>query len=128
MTKTVLTYGTFDCLHYGHIELLRRAKELGDHLVVGLSTDAFQKTKGKAPTRYSFEERRQMLYQLRSVDAVFSEENWSQKLHDIQYYTADILVMGEDWKGTFDNMPCNVIYLPRTYGISSTQIRNYKEK
>lgn len=128
--KTVITYGTFDILHYGHVNLLRRARELGDRLVVGLSTDEFNAIKGKK-TYYPYSERKLMLESIRYVDDVFPEESWEQKIEDIKKYSADIFVMGDDWKGKFDFLKdygINVVYLPRTEGISTTQIKEYLKK
>jgi glycerol-3-phosphate cytidylyltransferase len=123
MTR-VLTYGTFDILHWGHINLLKRARELGDHLTVGLSTDEFNKIKGK--TSYtSYEQRKMILEAIRYVDHVIPEENWEQKREDVKAHNIDIFVMGDDWEGEFDFLQdlCKVIYLPRTTGISTTKIK-----
>jgi glycerol-3-phosphate cytidylyltransferase len=122
--KRVLTYGTFDTLHYGHIRLLQRARGLGDYLIVALSTDEFNALKGKKAL-HSWEERKAHLEALRYVDLVIPEQTWEQKRHDVNLYHVDILTMGSDWKGEFDFLSdiCEVIYLPRTDGISSTQIR-----
>lgn len=124
--KTVITYGTYDLLHYGHINLLRRAKERGDYLIVALSTDAFNSEKKGKKTYYSYEQRKLMLEAIRYVDKVIPEETWDQKINDIRQYGVDIFVMGDDWKGKFDFLKeyCEVIYLPRTEGISSTQVKN----
>jgi len=122
--KTVITYGTFDLLHVGHINLLRRARELGDQLIVGLSTDEFNKEKAKK-SYYSFEDRKIILESIRYVDKVIPECNWEQKIEDVVKYNVDIFVMGDDWKGKFDFLTdyCQVVYLPRTIGISTTQIK-----
>ena len=124
--KKVLTYGTFDVLHYGHINLLRRAKQLGDYLIVGLSTDNFNAMKHKQ-SLYCYQERKLILESIRYVDEVFPEDNWEQKEYDIKKYGVDIFVMGDDWKGHFDQLSslCEVIYLPRTKNISSTQVKEY---
>ncbi len=124
--KRILTYGTFDVLHYGHINLLKRAKSLGDYLIVGLSTDLFNAEKGKT-SYYSYEERKNILEACRYVDLVIEENCWTQKVTDVQKYCADIFVMGDDWSGKFDFLKsyCDVIYLPRTQGVSSTETRNY---
>lgn len=124
--KRVITYGTFDVLHYGHINLLKRAKALGDYLIVGLSTDEFNAIKGKK-SYYSYEQRKSILENLRFVDLVIPENNWEQKQEDITKYQADIFVMGSDWEGKFDELKslCEVIYLPRTEGVSSTQTKEY---
>ncbi|AZR73924.1 glycerol-3-phosphate cytidylyltransferase [Anoxybacter fermentans] len=122
--KRVLTYGTFDLLHYGHINLLRRAKQLGDYLIVGLSTDSFNSIKGKK-SYFSYEERKALLESIRYVDLVIPEESWEQKIKDVIEYKVDIFVMGDDWTGKFDFLKeyCEVIYLPRTPGISTTKIK-----
>lgn len=124
MMKKVLTYGTFDLLHYGHIRLLNRAKKLGDYLIVGLSTDEFNLTKNKK-SYYNYEYRKFMLKETNLVDEIIPENDWSQKKNDIIHYDIDIMVMGNDWEGKFDYLKeyCQVIYLPRTEGISSTQIK-----
>lgn len=123
--KKVITYGTYDLLHYGHINLLRRAKELGDYLIVALSTDEFNwNSKGKR-SYFSYEERKAMLEAVRYVDEVIPEENWEQKVTDVEKYDIDVFTMGDDWKGKFDFLKdkCEVVYLPRTPEISSTQIK-----
>lgn len=122
--KRVLTYGTFDLLHWGHIRLLKRAKQLGDYLIVALSTDEFNAIKGKK-AYHSYEERKMMLEAIRYVDLVIPEENWEQKRQDILDYHVDVFVMGDDWAGKFDELKalCEVVYLPRTEGISTTKIK-----
>lgn len=122
--KKVLTYGTFDLLHYGHICLLERAKALGGHLTVAVSTDEFNLGKKKVCT-YPFEERAKILEAVRYVDQVIPETTWEQKINDVQKYDIDIFVMGDDWAGKFDFLKeyCEVVYLPRTPGISTTQIK-----
>ena len=124
--KRVLTYGTYDLLHYGHINLLKRAKELGDYLIVGLSTDEFNEIKGKK-AYHNYETRKLMLEAVRYVDLVIPEENWEQKINDVKKYEADIVVMGSDWEKSdkFDYLKeyCQVIFLPRTEGISTTKIK-----
>lgn len=122
--KKVLTYGTFDLLHHGHIRLLERAKALGDHLIVAISSDEFNLGKGKACT-YPYEERAYIVSSLKCVDAVIPETCWEQKIKDVQEYNIDIFVMGNDWEGKFDFLKeyCEVIYLPRTEGISTTQTK-----
>ncbi len=124
--KKVITYGTFDLLHYGHINLLRRAKEFGDYLIVALSTDEFNWYLKKKKCYFSYQERKQLLEAIRYVDLVIPEENWEQKIADIREYHVDTFVMGDDWKGKFDFLKeyCKVIYLPRTPEISTTQIKN----
>lgn len=124
--KRVITYGTYDLLHYGHIELLRRAKALGDYLVVVLSSDEFNTGKGKK-AYFSYEERKTMLEAIRYVDLVVPEMSWEQKPEDVKKYAIDVFVMGDDWTGKFDEQLaglCDVVYLPRTPEISTTQIKN----
>ena len=123
--KRVITYGTFDLLHYGHIELLRRAKALGDYLVVALSTDEFNWNCKQKKCYFPYEERKRMLEAIRYVDLVIPEENWDQKRTDIPLYHVDTFVMGDDWKGKFDFLEdlCQVVYLPRTPEISTTKIK-----
>ncbi|EMJ6443312.1 MULTISPECIES: glycerol-3-phosphate cytidylyltransferase [Bacillus] len=123
--KRILTYGTFDLLHYGHINLVRRAKDLGDYLIVGISTDEFNALKGKE-SYFKFEERKMLLESIRYVDLVISENTWEQKVEDIIKYEIDVFVMGDDWKGKFDFLKeyCEVVYLPRTEDISTTQIKS----
>lgn len=122
--KKVITYGTFDLLHTGHINILRRAKDLGDYLIVAISSDEFNASKGKK-AYYAFEQRKEILEAIRYVDEVISEENWEQKKEDVTKYDIDVFVMGDDWKGEFDFLKeqCEVVYLPRTEGISTTQIK-----
>jgi len=122
---TILTYGTFDLLHYGHLEILRRASQLGDKLVVGVSTDEFNALKGKTCV-LSYEKRKELLESLSYVDKVIPEENWEQKVSDVQENDVDIFVMGSDWEGKFDELKayCNVIYFPRTKGISTTKLKS----
>lgn len=125
--KRVITYGTFDLLHYGHINILRRARELGDYLVVVLSTDEFNWNEKQKKCYFPYEIRKQMLEAIRYVDEVVPEENWDQKRTDVHKYDIDIFVMGDDWKGKFDFLKeegVEVVYLPRTEGISTTQIKN----
>ena len=124
--KRVITYGTFDVLHYGHINLLKRAKALGAYVIVVLSSDEFNKLKNKK-SYYNYEQRKSILEACRYVDLVVPEETWEQKVSDVQKYQADIFVMGDDWKGKFDFLKdyCDVIYLPRTPDVSSTQTKEY---
>ena len=124
--KKVITYGTFDVLHYGHINLLKRAKELGDYLIVALSSDEFNEIKNKK-SYYSYEQRKTLLEACRYVDLIIPENNWEQKTDDIKKYDVDIFVMGDDWKGKFDFLKeyCEVVYLPRTPNVSSTQTKEY---
>lgn len=123
--KKVITYGTFDLLHAGHINILRRAKELGDYLIVVLSTDEFNAIKHKT-AYYSFEDRKMILEAIRYVDEVLPEYTWEQKINDVVDNHVDVFVMGDDWKGKFDFLKdyCEVVYLPRTEGISTTKIKN----
>lgn len=124
--KRILTYGTFDLLHYGHIRLLERAKKLGDYLIVALSTDEFNSIKGKK-AYHDYDTRKKMLEALRCVDLVIPEENWEQKIDDVKKYFVDIVVMGSDWAGSekFDYLKkyCELVYLDRTEGISTTKIK-----
>lgn len=121
----VLTYGTFDLLHHGHIRLLERAKALGDHLTVAVSTDEFNLGKGKV-CAYPYEERACIVAAIKYVDAVIPETTWEQKIKDVQEHNIDIFVIGDDWTGKFDFLKeyCEVVYLPRTEGISTTQTKN----
>ncbi|MFJ8266870.1 glycerol-3-phosphate cytidylyltransferase [Peribacillus asahii] len=123
--KKVITYGTFDLLHWGHINLLKRARELGDYLIVAISTDEFNALKDKK-AYHSFENRKMILESIRYVDKVIPENNWEQKKEDIIREGVDIFVMGDDWKGKFDELSevCEVVYLPRTIGISTSQIKD----
>ena len=122
--RRVITYGTFDLLHYGHINLLRRAKALGDYLVVCLSTDEFNAVKGKK-SFFPYEQRKMLLEAIRYVDLVIPETDWDQKINDVKEYHIDTFVMGNDWEGKFDFLKdyCEVVYLPRTPEISTTQIK-----
>ena len=125
--KRVITYGTFDLLHYGHINLLRRAKQLGDYLIVALSTDEFNWREKQKKCYFSYEERKQLLEAIRYVDLVIPEEGWEQKRTDVKEYHVDTFVMGDDWKGKVDFLEeegCDVVYLPRTPEISTTQIKS----
>jgi len=123
--KKVITYGTFDLLHYGHINLLRRAREFGDYLIVALSTDDFNWNEKRKKCYFSYAERKLMLEAIRYVDMVVPEENWDQKNTDVVKYGVDVFVMGDDWKGKFNFLQdkCKVVYLPRTPEISTTQIK-----
>ena len=123
--KKVITYGTYDLLHYGHINLLRRARALGDYLIVALSTDEFNQKQKQKKCYFSYEQRTQLLEAIRYVDLVIPEENWEQKVSDVREFRVDTFVMGSDWEGTFDFLKpyCDVVYLPRTPEISTTQIK-----
>ena len=125
--KKVITYGTFDLLHYGHINLLRRARELGDYLVVVISTDEFDWNEKGKKCYFTYEQRKAMVEAIRYVDRVIPETNWEQKRTDVHDYDIDVFVMGDDWKGKFDFLKeegVEVVYLPRTPEISTTQIKN----
>ena len=125
--KKVITYGTFDLLHYGHINLLRRAKSLGDYLIVGLSTDEFNNKEKNKECYFDYENRKLLLDAVKYVDLVIPEETWEQKVTDIQKYNVDVFVIGDDWKGKFDyleDIGIEVVYLPRTKEISTTKIKN----
>ena len=125
--KKVITYGTFDLLHAGHINLLRRAKELGDYLIVVVSTDEFNWNEKQKKCYFSYEERKKLVEAVRYVDLVLPEKNWEQKISDftLKEYKIDTFVMGDDWKGKFDFLKeyCDVVYLSRTEGISTTKIK-----
>lgn len=123
--KVVLTYGTFDLLHKGHIRLLKRAKALGDYLIVAISTDEFNSIKGKK-SYFNYEDRKEILESIKYVDKVIPEVEWEQKILDVREYDVDIFVMGDDWTGKFDFLKeyCKVVYLPRTDGISATKIKS----
>ncbi|MBR5368947.1 MAG: glycerol-3-phosphate cytidylyltransferase [Lachnospiraceae bacterium] len=122
--KKVITYGTYDLLHVGHINLLRRARELGDYLVVVVSSDEFNAIKGKK-AYYSFEDRKKILEAIKYVDEVLPEYTWEQKIDDVVNNNIDVFVMGDDWAGKFDFLKdyCEVVYLPRTEGISTSKIK-----
>ena len=125
MPRTVLTYGTFDLFHIGHLNVLKRLRELGDRLVVGVSTDEFNAIKGKKPI-VPFEQRVELVRSMRYVDEAFPESDWDQKRTDIEKYDVDVFGMGADWEGKFDDLAdlgVEVIYLPRTDGISTTELK-----
>lgn len=117
----VITYGTYDLLHIGHIMMLKRCRAFGDRLIVGLSTDEFNQLKNKKSIQ-GYHERKEILESIRYVDLVIPEQNWEQKIDDIERYSIDTFVIGDDWEGKFDFLKdkCKVIYLPRTDGISTT--------
>ncbi|MDO4517756.1 MAG: glycerol-3-phosphate cytidylyltransferase [Bacillota bacterium] len=128
--RKVITYGTFDLLHYGHVNLLQRAKALGDYLIVAISTDEFNwNMKGKK-CYFSYEERKHLVEAIRYVDLVIPEESWEQKVEDVKEFKVDTFVIGDDWEGKFDFLKdyCDVVYLPRTPEISSTQIKQDLKK
>ena len=128
--KRVITYGTFDLFHYGHVNILRRAKEYGDYLIVAISTDEFNWYEKQKKCYFSYEQRKQLVESIRYVDLVIPEESWEQKIEDVKLYKVDTFVMGDDWKGKFDFLKeyCDVVYLPRTPEISTTQIKNDLQK
>lgn len=124
--KRVITYGTFDLLHYGHINILRRAKAMGDYLIVALSTDEFNYSKKQKECYFSYEQRKSLLEAIRYVDLVIPEKDWDQKKTDVHEYHIDTFVIGDDWVGEFDFLKdegVEVVYLPRTPEISTTQIK-----
>jgi len=123
--KRIITYGTFDLLHFGHINLLKRAKQLGDYLIVALSTEEFNWNEKQKKTYFSYDIRKQLLESIRYVDLVIPENSWEQKETDVKMYHVDIFAMGNDWKGKFDflNTQCKVVYFERTPEISTTQIK-----
>ena len=124
--KTILTYGTYDLLHVGHINILKRAKELGDFLIVGLSTDEFNTIKGKK-SFYTYEQRKAVIEAIKYVDLVIPEMTWEQKIDDVKKYNVNVFVMGDDWEGKFDFLKkyCEVKILPRTPDISSSKARAF---
>ena len=126
MTR-VITYGTYDLLHYGHINLLKRAKELGDYLIVGVTADDFDKRRGKINVQQSLTERIENVRKTGLADEIIVEEYEGQKIDDIKNYNVDIFTVGSDWEGKFDylNEYCKVVYLPRTEGVSSSEIREH---
>ena len=128
--KKVITYGTFDLLHYGHINLLQRAKAQGDYLIVALSTDEFNWNSKQKKCYFSYEDRKKMLEAIRYVDLVIPGECWEQKVTDVKEFRVDTFVMGDDWEGKFDFLKdsCEVVYLPRTPEISTTQIKSDLKK
>lgn len=123
--RKVITYGTFDLLHYGHVNLLRRARELGDYLIVALSTDEFNLTEKQKKCYFSYAQRKKLLEAIRYVDLVIPEESWEQKISDVREFRVDTFAIGDDWTGKFDFLEayCEVVYLPRTPEISTTQIK-----
>lgn len=124
--KTVITYGTFDMFHIGHLKLIQKLKKLGDKLIIAVSTDEFNELKGKK-TIIPFDQRAEIVENIKGVDLVIPEKSWEQKIEDIKKYNVDIFAIGDDWKGKFDFLKdyCEVIYLPRTEGISTTEIKQY---
>lgn len=128
--KKVITYGTFDLLHYGHVNLLQRAKALGDYLIVAVSTDEFNWNKKQKKCYFSYEERKRLVESIRYVDLVIPENDWEQKINDVKEFKVDKFVIGDDWEGKFDFLKeyCDVVYLPRTPEISTTQIKDDLKK
>ncbi len=129
MSKIILTYGTFDMFHIGHLKLLERLSKLGDKLIVAVSSDEFNLLKGKK-TIIPYEQRASIVEAIKYVDMVIPENNWEQKVTDIKKYNVDIFSMGHDWKGKFDELKeyCEVVYLPRTEGISTTDLKKALNK
>lgn len=123
--KTVITYGTFDLFHVGHLNLLRRAKELGDYLIVAVSSDRFNWEEKQKKCEIPDKDRMAIVEAIKYVDKVIPEDSWEQKIEDVKKFNVDVFVMGDDWKGKFDFLKdyCEVVYLPRTEGISSTQLK-----
>ena len=123
--KKVITYGTFDLFHYGHLKILQRAKQLGDYLVVAVSTDEFNAGKGKKCV-YPYEHRAQIVEAIKYVDKVIPEDNWEQKISDVKELDIDVFMIGKDWEGKFDFLKeyCEVVYLPRTKNISTAEIKD----
>lgn len=126
MKKVIITYGTFDLFHAGHLNLLKRLKELGDYLIVAVSTDDFNSGKGKK-TIVPFKDRIEIVRNIKCVDLAIPEESWDQKAKDCEIYGVSIFGMGDDWQGKFDDLKglCEVIYLPRTAGVSSTEMKRF---
>ncbi|MBU3160250.1 glycerol-3-phosphate cytidylyltransferase [Clostridium frigoris] len=122
--KKVITYGTFDLLHYGHINVLKKARELGDYLIVALSTNEFNAIKGKE-CYFSYDQRKKLVEAIRYVDLVIPEDSWEQKVHDVKEFKVDVFTIGNDWSGKFDFLKeyCDVVYLSRTPEISTTKIK-----
>lgn len=124
MSSTVITYGTFDMFHIGHLRLLQRIQEYGDNVIVAVSTDSFNSIKGKKCI-IPFEQRAEIVKNIKGIDLVIPEDSWEQKISDIQKYNVTTFIIGSDWEGKFDHLEefCDVIYLPRTDGISTTEIK-----
>jgi len=129
MSKTIITYGTFDMFHIGHLELLKRLKGFGDKLIVAVSTDEFNSVKGKK-TIIPYAQRASIVEAIKYVDMVIPENNWEQKIEDVKLHDVDIFAMGNDWEGKFDFLKdqCEVVYLERTDGISSTDLKDTLQK
>ena len=124
--RRVITYGTFDLLHIGHLNILRRARELGDHLTVAISTDEFNLNAKSKVCVIPYADRKALVENLKCVDVVIPERDWEQKVRDVMEHQIDVFVMGDDWKGKFDFLKpyCEVVYLPRTENISSTDLKH----
>ncbi len=124
--KKVITYGTYDLFHHGHINIIKRAKELGDYLIVGISSDEFNEKEKNKDTYFTYEQRKMVVESLKFVDEVIPETNWEQKVEDVKKYGIDVFVIGDDWKGKFDFLKeyCEVVYLERTQGVSSTKMKH----
>lgn len=122
--KTIITYGTFDLFHIGHLRLLKKLKSFGDYLIVAVSTDEFNQIKGKK-TIIPYEQRKEIVENIKCVDTVVPENTWEQKIEDVLKYDVDVFAIGDDWEGKFDFLKehCEVLYLERTSGISSTQLK-----
>ncbi|SDU82618.1 adenylyltransferase/cytidyltransferase family protein [Pseudomonas sihuiensis] len=129
MAKTVITYGTFDMFHVGHLSLLRRLRDMGDQLIVAVSTDEFNAVKGKR-TLVPYSQRAEIVSSIRYVDWVIAENDWEQKVDDVKKYAVDVFAIGDDWRGHFDFLKpyCEVVYLERTQGISSTDLKSSLEQ
>lgn len=125
--KKVITYGTFDLFHIGHLNLLNRARKLGDYLIVGLSTDEFNSSAKNKTCVVNYQDRKSILEAIRCVDLVIPEASWEQKIQDVQRLGVDVFVIGDDWAGKFDFLKdyCEVVYLPRTENVSSTEIKQF---
>ncbi len=123
--KKVITYGTYDLFHHGHINIIKRAKELGDYLIVGISSDEFNEKEKNKDTYFTYEERKMVIESLKFVDEVIPETKWEQKIEDVKKYGIDVFAIGDDWKGHFDFLKeyCEVVYLERTPDVSSTKMK-----
>jgi glycerol-3-phosphate cytidylyltransferase len=128
--KKVITYGTFDLLHYGHVNLFQKAKQLGDYLIVAVSSDEFNLEKKNKKSFFSYDERKRLVEAIRYVDLVIPETSWEQKISDIKEFKIDTFVIGDDWKGKFDFLKdyCEVVYLERTPEISTSMIKTELKK
>lgn len=124
--KKVITYGTYDLFHHGHINIIKRARELGDYLIVGVSSDEFNEKEKDKDTYFTYEQRKMVVESLKYVNKVIPETNWDQKIEDVKKYDIDVFVIGDDWKGKFDFLKeyCEVVYLERTPEVSSTKMKH----